>query len=133
MSVPDGNMAFMAEDDLWRPLGFDLDAEATTYDALHDGVPLWMAESFWAWIEGFFVYRSSGHAAAFQLTLLRECERVCRFSTGIVSSSPSDGMRVLRNSVVGRELRLVDYLISRGQVDQWKRDGLEKILLESGS
>jgi len=36
-------------DDVWRPLGFEGE-NAEVYDALHDGVPEWMAESFWLWM-----------------------------------------------------------------------------------
>jgi hypothetical protein len=45
---PSGSMYAMTEE-AWRPLGFDGDA-ATDYDVLNDGVPEWMAESFWQWV-----------------------------------------------------------------------------------
>lgn len=34
----------------WRPLGVDSEDEIAEYDALHDGVPLWMDTTFWAWV-----------------------------------------------------------------------------------
>ena len=32
----------------WRPLRIDSEDEVAEYDALHDGVPSWMAAGFWA-------------------------------------------------------------------------------------
>ena len=37
-------------DETWRPLGVDEDDQIATYDALHDGIPVWMHAAFWAWI-----------------------------------------------------------------------------------
>lgn len=40
----------MTGDEVWRPLGFESDEAIAEYDALHDGVPPWMAAAFWAWV-----------------------------------------------------------------------------------
>jgi hypothetical protein len=38
-------------DSIWRPLGVEDDEGALAeYDALHDGVPAWMTEAYWAWV-----------------------------------------------------------------------------------
>lgn len=37
-------------EETWRPLGVESDDEVAEYDALHDGVPRWMAAAFWAWV-----------------------------------------------------------------------------------
>lgn len=37
-------------EEIWRPLGVDTDEEIAEYDALHDGVPEWMASAMWAWV-----------------------------------------------------------------------------------
>lgn len=34
----------------WRPLGVDTEDDVAEYDALHDGLPLWMASTFWEWV-----------------------------------------------------------------------------------
>ncbi|MGP6173647.1 hypothetical protein [Corynebacterium sp. A21] len=45
---------------LWRPLGIDSDDAIAEYDALHDGVTVWMKEALWRWVrEGLTEYRAS--------------------------------------------------------------------------
>jgi hypothetical protein len=108
------------DDQTWRPLGFEGEA-AATYDALHVGVPEWMTESFWAWMQRQFVIpqRKVGHqwqAAKFRPQLLLDVERVCRLRVGYTSTSPTDGMSYLR-AILPRteaELTVADYLVSRG-------------------
>jgi len=46
-------------DEVWRPLGYESE-DADAYDALHDGVPNWMAESFWGWIKAQMTARARG-------------------------------------------------------------------------
>lgn len=38
------------EEEVWRPLGVDTDEEIAEYDALHEGLPLWMKDQFWDWL-----------------------------------------------------------------------------------
>lgn len=40
------------EQEVWRPLGVDTDKDIAEYDALHEGIPGWMAAEFrdWLWI-----------------------------------------------------------------------------------
>lgn len=137
MSVPDRRVSAVT-DVVWRPLGFEGD-EAATYDALHDGVPPWMAESFWEWMRKQFLYwnRGSGYNSSgfhtFVPALLRDVERVCRLRVGYNGTSATDGPRLVRDALTkqGNELRVADYLLSRG--DSKVPDTLDKVLLESGS
>lgn len=125
-------------DEVWRPLGIDGD-EAATYDALHDGVPTWMAESFWAWMRRQFVqynrssYTSGGYHS-FRASLVLDVERVCRLRIGYTDTDyPDTGMQHLR-SVLGAEgaqLRVADYLLSRGTATA--PDELNRVLHDSGS
>lgn len=126
-------------DEVWRPLGFDGE-ETATYDALHDGVPPWMAESFWAWMRRQFVtparrdhYGRLQQYEKFKSALLLDVERVCRIRVGYTGDSPSDGMKYLRATLpkASTELRVADYLLSRN--DCTATDTLDKLLHESGS
>lgn len=126
----------MSEDE-WRPLGFETDG-AAAYDALHDGIPTWMSESFWAWMRLVFTYmtpatRVSRGVRVFDVGLLRDVERVCRFGTAITSTSVGESMRALRLALTrqGIELRVADYCLTRKR--RAKPADLEQILLESGS
>jgi hypothetical protein len=124
-------------DEVWRPLGYEGD-EAPRYDALHDGVPDWMAESFWAWMRRQFIVpprRQSGRlveAAKFRAGLLLDVERVCRVRVGYTSAS-TDGINHLRAVLtkLNAELRVADYLLSRG--DSLDVTDLDRKLHESGS
>lgn len=126
-------------EEVWRPLGYQGE-DAAGYDALHDGVPKWMAASLWDWIQHQFtrtaINRSSFSGndsyTYFDVELLRDVERVCRFSAPYDETLLSVGMRTLRSAVEAEnvEIRLVDYLLSRnGHPDP----NLDRLLLESGS
>lgn len=125
-------------DDVWRPLGFEGD-EAATYDALHDGVPPWMAESFWAWMRRQFVkwvrydpYSTNGHHV-FRPDLLLDVERVCRLRVGYTGDAAHEGVTKVRSALKqhGAEIRVADYLLSRGNATA--PEDLNKLLHESGS
>lgn len=124
-------------DEHWRPLGFDGE-QAATYDALHDGVPEWMAESFWSWMRRQLVNQvrsgyGSGYSSAFAESTVRDIERVCRVRVGWLSSLVSDAFDTTRKALTrdGAELRAADYLLSRGRTTA--PDALAKMLEESGS
>ena len=38
-------------EETWRPLGVDTEEEAAEYDALHDGLPNWMWDAYWRWVQ----------------------------------------------------------------------------------
>lgn len=49
MSPPSVNILIMA-DETWRPLGVETEDQIAEYDALHEGVPVWLDTALWAWI-----------------------------------------------------------------------------------
>lgn len=128
-------------EDVWRPLGFEGDARGT-YDALHDGVPAWMAESFWEWMTRRFMvwvrsqsaYGSSNGWHEFDVRLLRDVERVCRVRVG-----PADKDSVVNSTARLRavleqgntQLRVADYLLSAHSKPEAQI--LDRVLHESGS
>jgi hypothetical protein len=119
-------------DEVWRPLGLDGE-DAFEYDALAEGVPTWMAQSFWDWVRERFTRRTRDSVyARFDLPLLREVERTCRISVGYVGGDISNGVAELRRSfeLEGRALQLADYLLSR---ERSLNPGLDRLLRESGS
>lgn len=128
----------LVTDDVWRPLGFEDDLVAN-YDALHDGVPPWMEESFWGWMRRQFVYQTgssgygSGSRSVFNENLVLDIERVCRLRIGPTDNAPSVGMRIVRTALSGvsAELRVADYLLSRDRVTA--PDTFDKLLGEAGS
>lgn len=125
------------DEEVWRPLGFEGD-DAATYDALHDGVPEWMAESFWTWMTKQFTQRvnSGGYAShtysRFNTSLLLDVERVCRVRVGYTGDTISDGISALRRTLPksGMELRVADCLIARGASST---ENLGTLLHEAGS
>lgn len=135
----DDGMTEESIEEVWRPLGYEGEGSAA-YDALHDGVPKWMAASLWDWIQRQFTRTTTSGSSlsrnyrheSFDTGLLREAERMCRFSAPYDGTHLSDGMRALRSAVEAEqvEIRIVDYLLSRKrQADS----ELHRLLLESGS
>lgn len=125
-------------EELWRPLGFDGDAGAD-YDVLNDGVPEWMAESFWQWVTKRFTfsYREPGLAGIytkFNTTLLRQVEQICRLRAPYAGENMYDGMTLLRQVTKhsGSELQVADYILSLG-IPGDEADVLEVVLRQSGS
>lgn len=125
------------DEQVWRPLGFDGD-EAATYDALHDGVPAWMAESFWQWMRQQFIrrVRGSGYNSntyeRFNASLLLDAERVCRVRVGYTGDGFYEGLSAVRQKLTqtGTELRFADFFLARGASSV---DGLDRLLHEAGS
>ena len=135
VSAPGGTILAVSEE-AWRPLGFEGD-EAATYDALHDGIPTWLAESYWAWMRKQFVefVRSTygGGYNRFIPRLVLDVERSCRIRIGYTGIDVDGGMQRLRAVLAkgGTELRVADYLLSRG--DSTAPSELDQLLHESGS
>jgi hypothetical protein len=116
---------------VWRPLGFDGE-EAASYDSLVDGVPSWMAESFWNWVRPRVAVKDSNGWPVLNRQLVHEIERVCRISCGYAGSEINKGMAALRRAFEGqaRSLQLADFLLSRTQSGD---PTLDRVLHESGS
>lgn len=122
----------------WRPLGFDGSA-AETYDALYDGVPNWMSESFWGWMLDRFTHAQREDYALdyeyfLKTELVRQVERRCRVRVPYQGTDLSTGIIEIRRAAEanGAELRIADYLLSLQDSSQ-VADDLEVILEESGS
>ncbi|MBG6184718.1 hypothetical protein IWX65_002696 [Arthrobacter sp. CAN_A214] len=122
----------------WLPLGFE-GASSTTYNALHDGVPDWMSESFWGWMWDRFTHAQRAEYSMeydyfLKAELVRQVERRCRIAIPYRGADPSTGMALIRKAAeaAGAELRLADYLLSL-QKGSYIGDALEIILEESGS
>lgn len=121
-------------DEAWRPLGVEGLPE---FEGLTDGVPPWLAESFWAWVQVTFqVPKGSGYNTwtDFNISLLRRAERICRFHVGYVDDSVGASVRKLRAVVSseGLELRLADYLLASGAADR-SAAAFDQMLEEAGS
>lgn len=124
--------------EIWRPLGFE-GTTADAYDALYDGVPDWMSESFWGWMHARLT-RAERHEflpeyeVFLNTELVRRIERSCRVRIPYQGADLLKGMAVVRKAVevAGAELRIADYLLSL-QKSSHVADELELILEESGS
>lgn len=115
-------------DETWRPLGVDTEDEIATYDALHDGVPIWMVSRFWDWVkvvigERRSYYDGSGHFRMIRETLVEEMCQVLRLPLPPIrmpETSPPAGqaqdklvMDVLVKS--GNPLAIADYLLAHAE------------------
>ncbi|UOY03627.1 hypothetical protein [Blastococcus sp. PRF04-17] len=134
----------MTEEQTWRPLGVDTDEEIAEYDALHDGVPGWMANAMWAWVrQGITVRRSyrdgSGSVAMLDSAL---AERMCQTlriplpTLRAVEVSLDMGNRHLTAAMAALQehphpLQIVDYLLAHG--GHAKAEELAEVLRHSRS
>jgi len=118
-------------DEVWRPLGFDGE-EASSYDTLVDGVPAWMAQSFWNWVRPKITSSTGSGWTFLNRALLHEVERVCRISCGYGGSDVDQGLAALRRAFESqsRSLQLADVLLSRMKSGD---PMLDRVLQESGS
>lgn len=124
--------------DNWRPLG--LDSDTTAYDALHDGVPDWMAESFWDWMRTQFLLsqRSEEYPGALDYfldqELVRQVERRCRVAIPYRGYSAEIGMSEIRSSTEAAQaqLRVADFLLATRSTEH-AGNSLDVVLEESGS
>jgi hypothetical protein len=114
-------------EETWRPFGVETDEEIAEYDALHDGVPEWMASALWAWVRrGLTEYRRfpdrSGSAAMLDSALTESMSQTLRIpmqtlrATGV---STVAGDRLLTSAISAfyrhpRPLQIVDYLLGHG-------------------
>jgi hypothetical protein len=131
-------------EETWRPLGVDADEEIAEYDALHDGVPEWMASAMWAWVrQGITVRRSyrdgSGSVAMLDSDL---AERMCQTlriplpTLRAAAASLDTGKRHLTAAMTAlqqhpKPLQIVDYLLAHG--GHGKADELGEVLFRSRS
>jgi hypothetical protein len=122
---------------VWRPLGLE-PSDSPTYDALHDGVPAWMEESFWGWMKVRFTMAkraSYGQTVrSLNIELLRQVERKCRIRIEYRGSALNEAMTFVRarTQETNTQLVVADYLLSFHSSEE-AQGLLETILHESGS
>lgn len=130
----------MSVDDLsWRPLGVDTDEDVAVYDALHDGLPTWLADSVWAWVaDAVTLYRpyrdGSGRVAMLDVELAEAMCQTLRIplpslrATDVNASTGSSQRQAAMKALRGHRdpLQIIDYLLAHGA--QGKADALEQIL-----
>lgn len=126
--------------DNWRPLGFE-DSDTTTYGALHDGVPVWMAESFWDWMRKRFSqtqmtdpFDFDSYEVFLNQDLVRQVGRRCRLVLTYSGHDLDGGMEAIRRDAEAQSaaLLIADYLLSV-QTNESPVTSLNTILEESGS
>jgi hypothetical protein len=127
----------------WRPLSArEEDDAAEAYRALHVGVPPWLRDSIWEWVEEQV---TSGWAGSYPQVWgegLRQLERVVRFETGWNGRGEGEGLLLLRKKLKASPwlmLDVTDYLINHPDFRPSFVRGedsllpLDKLLEESGS
>jgi hypothetical protein len=107
-------------DEIWRPLGTNPDDEHL-YDALHDGVPVWMESSLNAWQQEVLeIALEDDDDASGSLRRFHRIERELRTSLRQPNrSDPSSLATAVRAHfrMKDSELKLTDYLLSRADLD----------------
>jgi hypothetical protein len=130
-------------DEVWRPLGVDTEDAVASYDALHDGVPAWMKDSYWLWVRSALsrlaTYRDgSGRFAMLDVPLAEHMCQVLRIPLADLRAEASApiGQRQLDHivSVLQRHpapLQIADYLLAhKEKVDE---ASLEDLLTRTNS
>lgn len=123
----------------WRPLGVDTDDEVADYDALHEGVPAWLAAPFWAWVfDAVTLHRpysdGSGRVAMLDVALAEKLCQTLRIplpnlrATSVDVPTGNGQLRGAMDAFRGHTdpLQIVDYLLAYGE--RTKPDELEELL-----
>jgi hypothetical protein len=127
----------------WRPLSArESEEEAEAYRALHTGVPPWLRESLWEWIEEQIYYaRTASHLLVWSEGL-RRLERELRFETSWDGANEALGLIALRKKLKASPnlmLDVADYLINHIDFRPQHTRGedsilpLDKLMEQSGS
>jgi len=127
----------------WRPLGVQTDGDVASYDALHDGIPSWMAASFWAWIRAALtrVATYSDGSGRFGMLDVNLAEAMCQtlritLPNLRVGDGYDNGQRQIASALNILQkhrspLQIADYLLAHAaQADEVE---LEEILTRSNS
>ncbi|GAA1608826.1 hypothetical protein [Actinoplanes couchii] len=121
--------------EVWRPLGVESDEEIAEYDALHDGIPAWMAVPYWAWVrEALTTFRGDvfgDRAAMLNVTLWEFMCQMLRITTSNLRISFVDanvgGDQLDRAIQTLQEhhgpLQVADFLLAHS-----RQDGIAKTL-----
>ena len=134
----------MNGEEAWRPLGICSEDEVAEYDALHDGVPDWMAAAFWAWVRTEITeYRcysdGSGRIAHLNEPLMEAMCQVLRVPLPNLRYSGTDrsiGKDQLSTAIQLLErksdgLQVVDYILAHSS--KAKEGALDELLSRSNS
>jgi hypothetical protein len=136
LSAPSGRLLPVTTA-VWRPLGLE-PSDSPTYDALHDGVPPWMEESFWGWMKVRFTTAKQANygqtVRSLNIELLRQVERKCRIKLEYRGSALNEAISFIRarTQESGTQLVVADYLLSFHSSEE-AQELLETILHESRS
>jgi hypothetical protein len=107
-------------DEIWLPLGVNAD-DKHLYDALHDGVPLWMESSLSAWQQEVLeIALEDDDGASGSLRRFHKIERELRTILRQPNrSDPSALAAAVRAHFRSKnsELKLTDYLLSKADLD----------------
>jgi hypothetical protein len=128
----------------WRPLGVDTEDLIAEYDALHEGVPDWMASVFWDWIRATMTVRRTYRDGSGSFPMVREAlvEEMCqRLRIGLppirmTERGESEGAAQFKIAIEAlvksrQPLVIADYLLAHAE----KPDGtaLDALLTRSKS
>lgn len=111
----------------WLPLGIESEEHVAEYDALHDGIPNWLATPYWLWVKESLTVKGRYRDGSGRFDLLDEplTEGMCQ-TLGIPTpnlrrseSTEHDGyqqlvlaMNALKNHAI--PLQIADYLLAHG-------------------
>jgi len=122
----------------WRPLGIRDTPEVEKWDGPYDGVPSWLSQSLWDWVEPHFNYFNSRRGGnVISEDLLKTVERKLHLSIGF-AGGPTNALNRLKSLVTDPLifLRVVDfcvYIDSQIPSGTVEIERLDDILQESGS
>lgn len=124
----------MTSETSWRPLGIDSDEEIAEYDALHDGVPVWMYSALWEWIRSEITVVKKDYATKGSVQRLdrRIVEPMLQtLQIGVPDVRYNYGFDYIGDMVINlqrksKDLQIVDYILAYS--DRAKVDKLEEIL-----
>lgn len=133
----------------WRPLGVDEEDEVAEYDALHDGVPIWMSSAYWAWVKDAISTKASYTVGSgynnrqvpyfkLNVTLVEELSQTLRIGLPNLrgeQGGPSEGSKRIASALATLQghtawLQIADYLLANGH---GKASELEDLLTRSKS
>lgn len=123
----------------WRPLGVEAEDEVAKYDALHEGVPSWMATAYWRWVRQSLTSQALyGRLEDYETLNFNLAEELCqslRIPLPDLSKEPEaayQGERLLTTAMDTltrhkHPLQIADYLLAHGgnRIDDV---GLDEIL-----
>jgi len=115
----------------WVPLGYDSDGD---YFDLVEGMPDYLATSFWEWVKLCVTTRDSYGDLEMNFGIIRQAERVLRVPSGVPPNAlPTSALHALRANIesYGVEIAFADFLL--GQASDGVARALDMILREGGS